>query len=450
MFDTFISYRRSGGVQIAGRVNDFLKLNGFKPFYDLNGLEAGKFDEQLKRQLIGAENFILVLSPEALDRCVNDDDWVRAEITIAIENNLNIIVLQDDEFVYPPKLPKAIQSITKYQAITYNITSLTARLENLIALMKYPKDSFLSFFNSRSVNKLSFSGKYISQYEDNDSGRIVIRKAPAVLHRFSNKVWGKTWLGTQKAWKISGRIYAKKRLAGVYRAKGYLDDGFGTFYLELKNNGSLEGFWSGYDNENNTITTGRYIFNKQDTAYSIREASIADFPIITRIAASQLGKNYITEEFLREIVAKDISTFCLVVYNSKDSKVVGFCINKTVSYDELKRITLNNDIDELKFENKIGIIKTIAVDAPFRNMGLGTMLVNQSLDYMVRQGTKCFVSPAWKHAGDINVASILGKSGFVQRMEIAKYWYDSSIDEGFECPLCGNPCKCSCVFYVKI
>ncbi|MCI8612161.1 MAG: TIR domain-containing protein [Clostridia bacterium] len=450
MFDTFISYRRAGGAGVAARVYDFLKLKGFNPFYDMTGMEAGRFDEQLKMRLIQAENFILVLSPEALNRCSSDDDWVRTEIAAAIEYNLNIIVLQDDEFTYPPQLPESIQTISMYQAVTYNAASLSSRLETLPGLLKYPKDSFTSFSSGMASGKLTFSGKYISQYEDSDRGRIIVRKAPAVLHRFGNRVWGKTWFGTRQAWKISGRIYGKKRLAGIYRAKGYLDDGFGTFYLELKGNGALEGYWSGYDNENNSITTGRYVFKKQDAAYKVRYAKVSDFPSITRIADSRLGKNYITEEFLREILNEDDSTFCLVAYNSENSKIAGFCISKQVSYAELKKIAYGKDINELKFEKNIGIIKTVAVDERTKNLGLGSMLLGESLNTMAKQGVTSFASPAWKHAGVVNIASILEKCGFERAIEIPNYWYESSIEEGFNCPHCGNPCHCSCVIYIKI
>ncbi len=451
MFDTFISYRRAGGANVAARVYDFLKLKGYNPFYDMTGMEAGRFDEQLKMRLIQVENFVLILSPNALDRCSSEDDWVRMEIGTAIEYNLNIIVLQDDEFVYPEKLPDPIETISMYQAITYNMNNLSSRLESLQGLLKYPQDSFAAFSNSTGYNdKLSFSGNYITQYEDSDRGRIIIRKAPAVLHRFGNRVWGKTWFGTRQAWKISGRIYGKKRLAGIYRARGYLDDGFGTFYLELKGGGTLEGYWSGYDNENDSITTGRYVFKKRDGTYKVRPAKISDFPNITRIADSQLGKNYITEDFLREIINEDDSTFCLVAYNAQTSRVVGFCINKYVDYSELKEITQGRDINELKFENKIGIIKTVAVDEVSKNLGLGSMLVGESLTVMEKDGVTCFASPAWKHAGIINVASILEKCGFERALEIPKYWYESSIKEGFNCPHCGNPCHCSCVIYLKI
>ncbi len=210
MFDTFISYRRAGGANIAARVYDYLKLKGFNPFYDMTGLEAGRFDEQLKTRLIQVENFILILSPEALNRCSADDDWVRIEIRTAIEYNLNIIVLKDDEFVYPEKLPDDLKKLPMYQSIIYNMSNFSSRMETLQGLLKYFQDPFTSFSNEVIDSKLSFSGKYITQYEDSDRGRIIVRKAPAVLRKFGNRVWGNTRVGTQKAWKISGRMYGKQ------------------------------------------------------------------------------------------------------------------------------------------------------------------------------------------------------------------------------------------------
>lgn len=450
MFDTFISYRRAGGAGIAARVYDFLKLKGFNPFYDITGMEAGRFDEQLKNRLIQVENFVLILSPEALDRCVAEDDWVRMEISTAIEYNLNIIVLQDEKFVYPAKLPDSIKNISKYQAVGYDSNNLSSRLESLQALLKFPKDSFSSFNSGTGFGKkISFSGKYITQYEDSDRGRIVVRKAPAELHRLGGRVWGKTWFGTQKAWKISGKIYDKKRLAGIYRARGKLDDGFGTFYLELKSNGTLEGYWSGFDSENNSVTTGRYVFKRRDSSYKVRQAKVSDFPAITRIADSQLGKKYITEVYLREIIDDDETTSCVVAYNTRTSKVIGFCIYKTVTYEELKEIAQGREVNELKFEKKIGIIKTVAVDEHFKNLGLGSMLVGESLTEMEKQGIRCFASPAWKYSGVVNLASILEKCGFERSIDIPHYWYESSIKEGFNCPHCGNPCHCSCIIYIK-
>lgn len=56
-----------------------LQLRGFSVFLDIEKLKAGKFDENLLSSVKLAKNFILVLTPNALDRCMGDDeqnDWV--------------------------------------------------------------------------------------------------------------------------------------------------------------------------------------------------------------------------------------------------------------------------------------------------------------------------------------------------------------------------------------
>ena len=59
MFDTFISYRRQGGSDYAPRVCDYLEERGYRPFYDHIGMENERFDEQIRRNLINAINFVL-------------------------------------------------------------------------------------------------------------------------------------------------------------------------------------------------------------------------------------------------------------------------------------------------------------------------------------------------------------------------------------------------------
>lgn len=56
-----------------------LQLRGFTVFIDVERLEAGKFDNNLLQSIKQAKNFILVLTPKSLDRCIGDNDckdWV--------------------------------------------------------------------------------------------------------------------------------------------------------------------------------------------------------------------------------------------------------------------------------------------------------------------------------------------------------------------------------------
>ena len=91
MYDTFISYRRDNGFYIARLVRDQLEKRGISAFLDLEELRSGKFNEKLYEVIRNSKNFILILPSGALDRCVNEDDWVRKEVEHAIAQNKNIV-----------------------------------------------------------------------------------------------------------------------------------------------------------------------------------------------------------------------------------------------------------------------------------------------------------------------------------------------------------------------
>lgn len=77
--DVFVSYRRSNGSQLASLLKVHLQLRGFTVFIDVERLEAGKFDNNLLQSIRQAKHFLLVLTPNALDRCKGDNeqkDWV--------------------------------------------------------------------------------------------------------------------------------------------------------------------------------------------------------------------------------------------------------------------------------------------------------------------------------------------------------------------------------------
>ena len=81
--DVFISYRRANGSQLASLLKVLLTIRNLSVFLDVDRLEAGKFDNNLLQSIRSARNFVLVLTPQALDRCKGDEeqkDWIHKEI----------------------------------------------------------------------------------------------------------------------------------------------------------------------------------------------------------------------------------------------------------------------------------------------------------------------------------------------------------------------------------
>lgn len=116
-YDIFISYRRSS-YDTANLIATRLKSAGYSVFFDMETLRSGKFNEQLFNVIDNCKDFIVVLPPNALDRCVNEDDWVRLEVCRAIANKKNIVPVMLNGFTWPNSMPQGMEDLCNYQALT--------------------------------------------------------------------------------------------------------------------------------------------------------------------------------------------------------------------------------------------------------------------------------------------------------------------------------------------
>ncbi len=116
-YDIFISYRREGGYETAHSISLYLKGKGYRVFFDIENLRGGNFNTQLLDIIEHCQDFILVLPENGLDRCVNEDDWVRQELAHAIKHEKRLIPVLLKDFHFPDDLPADIQEISKYQGV---------------------------------------------------------------------------------------------------------------------------------------------------------------------------------------------------------------------------------------------------------------------------------------------------------------------------------------------
>ena len=102
-YDIFISYRRDGGSEFARSVKSALEARGYSVFLDFDELKDGVFDERILSAIEQAPVFMFILSEYSLDRCVNEDDWVRKEIEYAYGLGKHFIpVNKDGDFTSLP------------------------------------------------------------------------------------------------------------------------------------------------------------------------------------------------------------------------------------------------------------------------------------------------------------------------------------------------------------
>ncbi|VUZ39189.1 unnamed protein product [Hymenolepis diminuta] len=137
--DFFISYRRSNGTHLASLVKTLLQLRKYKVFLDIERLKGGRFDHKLMDSIRRSDNFILVLTKGALDRCTTDGspDWVRREIKCALESNCHIIPLSDRfDWGNTDNIPEDIRTITKFNSVQWTPEFEEGCIDRIIDFMK--------------------------------------------------------------------------------------------------------------------------------------------------------------------------------------------------------------------------------------------------------------------------------------------------------------------------
>ncbi|XP_005402811.1 PREDICTED: sterile alpha and TIR motif-containing protein 1 [Chinchilla lanigera] len=138
--DVFISYRRNSGSQLASLLKVHLQLHGFSVFIDVEKLEAGKFEDKLIQSVMGARNFMLVLSAGALDKCMQDHDckdWVHKEIVTALSCGKNIVPIIDGfEWPEPQALPEDMQAVLTFNCIKWSHEYQEATIEKIIRFLQ--------------------------------------------------------------------------------------------------------------------------------------------------------------------------------------------------------------------------------------------------------------------------------------------------------------------------
>ena len=119
-FDVFISYRRVGGDAIAQFLKQNLLRRRLRVFLDVSDLKSGHFGQAISSTIASTPNFVVVLTPGALDLCEDENDWLRREIAQAISAERNIIPILMPGFVYPKVLPKGVAGLSEFQAVSYS------------------------------------------------------------------------------------------------------------------------------------------------------------------------------------------------------------------------------------------------------------------------------------------------------------------------------------------
>jgi hypothetical protein len=143
-YDVFISYRRDGGATEARLIQAKLLQQNLRVFLDVDSLRPGHFDEALLKYIAEAPNFVVILSPDCLDRCIQEErDWLRQEIAQAVKTTKNIVPIIMPGFRFPPpeELPEDIRALVRHHGVSFSHEFFGAMIETVIKYLKHDEVS---------------------------------------------------------------------------------------------------------------------------------------------------------------------------------------------------------------------------------------------------------------------------------------------------------------------
>lgn len=189
MYNIFISYRRKGGFAVARLLYDHLRIMGFAPFFDMEELRSGQFNIKLYDTIDECDNFLLILPPNSLDRCVNTDDWLRLEIERAITKKKNIIPVVLDGFSFS-NIPDCMIDLSKYNAVSLSQEYFDASLKKIISMLRNvqvipveskpsiienerKKNTYFSMEDKKEVKRLHIQQKLFKSFDRDVYSKII-------------------------------------------------------------------------------------------------------------------------------------------------------------------------------------------------------------------------------------------------------------------------------------
>ena len=133
----FISYRRESGADLARLVWETLNRRGFVAFMDVEDLRSGPFNTSLYSRIAEASDFVVILTPNALDRCQNEGDWLGLELAYAFQNKKNVIPVIARGFHWPEsgQLPADLVKLPSQQGVAHSHELFRGSMDKLEQLL---------------------------------------------------------------------------------------------------------------------------------------------------------------------------------------------------------------------------------------------------------------------------------------------------------------------------
>lgn len=157
----FISYRRTN-IPWALAIYQNLTMHGYDVFFDYQSIDSGDFEKVILDNIKARAHFIVVLTPSALDRCKEPNDWLRREIETAIDEKRNIVPLMMEGIDFGS--PRVVQALNGKLALLNSKNGLPIYAAYFFEGMEKLRNRYLNVsLDNISVQPLSAEAQELTE-----------------------------------------------------------------------------------------------------------------------------------------------------------------------------------------------------------------------------------------------------------------------------------------------
>lgn len=180
---------------------------------------------------------------------------------------------------------------------------------------------------------------------------------------------------------------------------------------------------------------------------TFRPAEADDVKAIVKLSDNNFGNVYLSEENVRQFI---MYIDGLVYVAENDKVVIGFGIFHVIMQWELiyhLGNNLANKYEDFNPQDRIFLIKTLVIQPNFRGIGCGKKLVSQAMKDQYLGGQ--LLSIVWESKENKAMEKLCKALGMKFWFKAENFWFNDSSERNYNCPICGNPCRCSALIYKK-
>lgn len=137
----FISYRRAN-VPWALAIYQNLTTHGYDAFFDYQSIDSGNFEKVILENIKARAHFLIVLTPSALERLKEPNDWLRREIETAMDEKRNIVPLMLESFDFGS--PLVTEALTGKLAALKSYNGLRVYAEYFFEAMDKLRERYMN------------------------------------------------------------------------------------------------------------------------------------------------------------------------------------------------------------------------------------------------------------------------------------------------------------------